>query len=354
MIRLKINFSLVLVLSLFVTGAVFSQAKSVSNSGSVGNLYVPANGVISIFGQHSFASGGTGIMPGIIATAKGVDNGIVNFAAGSSWAGANDNQFIDGYVRVTSNNSFVMPIGSNGQFKPVMITGGTNIEAAYIDDNPQNFAGENTEITLRSPEATANVSFLSNAGYWHIKSDAPTKLTLFWNQDDVSYLDGNLSLMSMYGWNGESWVEISAHVDEYMINTNNSNGNFSNQLSTTNSGSLTTTESIDLNDYEYFTMGRTNDVDLTAAMVELNASVFPNPVLAGAEIQIDYEFSNDKGGKINLINPESKSVIATQLVDNQKGSVKFNPGAMAPGVYLIGIFDEENNSNYSKLIVVSK
>lgn len=347
MIRFKINFSLVLVLSLFVTCTVVGQSKTV-NSGSVGNMYVPSNATISIFGQHSFASGGTGVMPGIIATAKNANKGIVNFAKGSSWTGANHNQFIDGYVRVAENDRFVFPIGSNGQYKPVMVTGGKNIEAAYFDENPQNFSGDQEQASTRSDDAN-----LSTAGYWHVKSDSPATLTLFWNHDDVSYLNGDVKMMTIYGWNGQSWTEITSKVDEYTVSMTSSNGNFSQQLSNDEVGSLTSTEVIDIAEYEYFTIGRTNDAELVVGL-QPEVAFFPNPVMSGADLQVDYEFSSAAGGTISIINPESKSIVATEIVGNQQGTFKFSNGPSVPGVYLIGIFDDNGNNQYRKLIVVNR
>jgi hypothetical protein len=122
-----------------------AQAQS---SGSFGNLFVHAQGAMAIHSlTHTFANGGTGVLPGIIGTERVGANSVVSFVGSATGAGASDATHIDGYARKYGIGAFTFPIGDNGKLRTCSISSMANATemttAAYFKADP------NTAITSK-------------------------------------------------------------------------------------------------------------------------------------------------------------------------------------------------------------
>lgn len=277
---------------LFVIIVVSNEVNSQAKSGSIGNLYIPEKGSISVFGIHHFDYGGYLLQPGLINTGRSmnVNKGILYFADGSSWSGADELKHIDGYVGNYSNNEFVFPIGNDGIYSPI-ITGPNSqgVVAAFYNKNPKVVSGDIENVDVTS---------IADNGYWDIDGDFASKLSLTWNaQSKVGLgMDGSLESKSIVGWNGSEWVIIPSVIENNKT-LNESSPELLDIASDNNSGVITTLNSIVPNDYELFTIGIINN-DLAEfvnnkAGESLTFEVFPNPVSSLDEVVIAYKFQDD-------------------------------------------------------------
>jgi len=277
---------------LFVFIVVSNEVNSQTKSGSIGNLYIPEKGSISVFGIHHFGYGGYLLQPGLINTCRSmnVNKGILYFAEGSSWSGADELKHIDGYVGNFSNTEFVFPIGNDGIYSP--ITTGPNsqgVVAAFYNKNPQEVSGNIQNVDIES---------IASKGYWDIDGEYASSLSLTWNPQSSNGLgmEGSLNTKSILGWNGSEWVIIPSIV-ENNITLDNSKPELLDIESDNKSGVITTLNSIVPNDFELFTIGIIND-DLAEFVNNDNVGsmafeIFPNPASSLDEIKIAYKFEND-------------------------------------------------------------
>ena len=115
--------------------ATISFQLDAQSSKVYGEIFIPDNSSISIFSKHNFHDG-NGLYPGQISTERDNNKGYINFSRGSSWVGASDMQYIDGYAKVYHNEAFTFPTGANSRFRPVAISGASRTSAAYYDNDP--------------------------------------------------------------------------------------------------------------------------------------------------------------------------------------------------------------------------
>ena len=325
----------------------FSVQISAQNSRSFGAMHVPDNASMSIFSKHTFHDGSDGVYPGVISTSREKQKGFISFAYGSSWVGASDMQHVDGYVRVFHNDAFTFPIGTNGKFRPVAISGAARTSAAYFDSNPsyiQESGNERMEPLL---------SDLSKVEYWDIDGTSRTQVTLTW--DENSFLEelteGDLTRLTIIGWRGNQWELIPSSIDRFSLDVSSSYGKMGSAIADFQKGSITTNEAINPGDYEYITFGTLNPA--TMARVQPTFDVFPNPVNLTLSPSLNYQFSSNEGGLVRLYSPNNVLLLEKKL-PSERGVINLENPINDAGVYVIGIVDNNGNSTFQKLVVVEE
>lgn len=317
-----------------------------SQSKSFSNLYIPEKAFISFSGEHRFVKENSGFYPGIISTAREGEKGHVNFLEGSGWRNASHLQHVDGYVKVYHDQPFTFPIGSNGRYRPVAITGARKTSAAYFDSDPELLNGVN------SSTKDQKIARLSSSEYWDINGTQSTIITLTWDESSSieKLTEKDINRLAIVGWKNNQWEVIKSELDDFGLDRNVDNAISGKDLSKFEQGSISTRSPIVPDEYDYYTLGVLN-TDLG----ENNKSDFwiaPNPQFSNTEFNIKYRLPTETG-TIRIFSPESKEVL------DQKISGKFGiltvPGINSgPGIYVVGITSSDGDMKYKKLVIVSK
>ena len=307
----KINLTL-LFSCVFTWGAiVFAQS-------SGGNLAIGENGSVYIYGAHSFASGSGLISPGMIETSRGNGKGYLIFSQGSSWKGAGEEQFVDGYVQVMHDQPFVFPIGAGTTFRPVAISGAMGTSVAYYQGNPLK-VGKNIQI--------ANYK-ISSKEYWDIIGNLPTKVILTWGEGEYikQLTKSQLDDLSIMGLKDGQWTPIASAIINEPVD----------QLltiseSTFEKGLITTVDAIIPNDYELFALGNKDIlIDKIAAI-----KVFPNPV--AKDLYIDIKKTGIVNGSIHIYDVNGRQVTARNFNDQSRAIQYFDVSDYANGLFKVQV-----------------
>jgi len=322
------------VILLLVPALTFGQKKMKSFS----NAYVPTGGFMSIFGDYEFSGAAN---TGNLKTSRSDQKGFINFVEGSNWMGQADNQFIDGYVCVHHNDSFTFPIGHQGIYAPIAVSGAVKTAAGFFNSNPQKINGFKTNLS-------SDLGKMIEVGYWDILGPNSSRITLAYNEsfDIVDLTDGDLNSLTIVGLQGNKWNVISSSIDENALNTLSSKGSFKG-ASDLNAGSITTDEEVNPNDYDYFALASiTNDQLLS----NIEFSVFPNPSISGADINIEYELPTN--GSIQIFNSANELMHSQNLVQGL-GVFSLSKLNLHEGTYFVSFIDGEGFVKSKKLIIVS-
>lgn len=176
-------------------------------------------------------------------------NGKVSFSATATAVGESNNHFVDGFIKYYGNTSFIAPVGNNNVLAPVRLNpeNTSGVEVAYVRENPSTIGGT-LGITIET---------LIPVEYWIVKG-TNSSISLSWRSSSNLanfLLSPSLTYITIVGYNGSQWVEIPSFYDTT---------SFLGNLSSETEGSITTLNSINLNDYTAF-----------ALAVKKNASCFP-------------------------------------------------------------------------------
>lgn len=171
-----LSVALCLSLTLMVDPALAQQ-------GSQGNTTIFEGTQMTVFGTHTFVTGGAGIQPGIIRTIRAASPGILGFGPGTSYTGQDDANHVDGYVSKAGNSAFIFPVGDGTKLRPIGISAPATsgvFKAAYWSENP----GTAT-LPTGAPFPTANmetdVTGVSQVEYWDLDGSSPVNVTLTWD-----------------------------------------------------------------------------------------------------------------------------------------------------------------------------
>ncbi len=254
-----------------IFSCLYQLQKASSQSASFGNTFIHNMGESVIFGVHDFDMGSNGILPGIIGTERTNDlaqYGVLGFSdVSGGWTGIGDDSYVDGYVKIYGDDPFVFPVGDNGKFRPVAISGADGTTVAYYKVDPELattsdlFGGRYGALPFGGPFPRSSKSNLvvhvSDLEYWDIDGSEPTKITLTWDIfseiDRIS--DNNLDKLSIIAWDGTEWVVIPSDIDFLHLNNTRSSPIFNAGLSNFVKGSITTLSEIVPDDYLAFTFG---------------------------------------------------------------------------------------------------
>ncbi len=239
---------------------------STAQSGSQGSTFIGPGLEMAVYQDHSFRVGSGSLPGGLIGTERNFPYGIFSFVNGSQWNGASDQSHVDGYVRKYGTGSFTFPIGDNGRFRPLRISGtfgsDSSITAAYFGVSPgvavtTSLAGGNHGPlpfgnTYSPSIKPADVGNVSNKEYWHLMGEGQTVVSLSYDPNSqVNALTQNdLSRLRIVGWHkvNQRWEIIGSLPD---------NSSFLGYSSTLDSGSVSSLAAVRLQDYTIFTFGGT-------------------------------------------------------------------------------------------------
>lgn len=327
----KIKYFIVNFASIFLLLFIIKSGEA--QIGSSGSMSIKEGGSVTIFGQHNFLTGSGLIQQGIIKTARKGEKGYLNFAKGSSWAGADEENYIDGYVRVFDDQPFVLPIGQNGIYRPILVEGGKNTSAAYYANRPPN--------SLESSNFDKEVSSISSSEYWDIQGDQPISISLYWDEaSKVSELaSGDLNHLRIVGLKQGKWRTINSSIDNTetkLVPT----GNTSN----VKNGVLSSKEKIIPNDYEYFTLGITpTTADSRSNLDKSLVQIYPNPVRS--ELFVNLEKVKGKKGHIQIYNLYGQ-LITEETYDPSANTLRFDTKEYLNGMYEVRVRIDQKEAAY--------
>ncbi|NQY06115.1 MAG: OmpA family protein [Flavobacteriaceae bacterium] len=204
-----------------------------------------------------------GIEQGILSTAKskGADARVV-FPKDGSWENASDLSHVDGFVTSHHLTPFTFPVGSDGRYKPVSLSNPKAATAAYFtNDSSFDVVDSNRPQLLNSSE------------YWVIQGQNPTHVTLTWDQgaNMTTITGGDLSKVSILGFDGSQWTVIPSQVDRNVLDTTSSKVIYTENPSALMGGSISTTEMITPDSYIAYAIGTTESLETINAIVEAEA-----------------------------------------------------------------------------------
>lgn len=208
---------------------LFAQVK---NNGA---LYIGDQGIFHIeSGIFNFGLGN------ITTSRTNSDHGLMSFSSEALWEKANTLSHVDGYVE--SSNNFIYPTGQAGIYAPIQVSSNNTerVKAAYTRANPS----ETNSSTTKS------VAIVSKIEFWNVKGiNSSNTISLTWRKSSTisNFTTADLTELIIVGWNGKAWVEIPSKID-----TNSILG----EISSLESGSITSIPDFNLANYSVFTFGK--------------------------------------------------------------------------------------------------
>jgi hypothetical protein len=203
-----------------------------------GTLHISDNG--NVYLASSTLTFGTGATT---TTTRSANNyGKLQFQSGVTTTGATNTSLLNGYGTAIGATPFTFPIGQSGVYAPAQVAPSATgtINAAYYRGTPS---------TIDADLDADTVSAISTLEYWNINGTVPAKVKLTWRSDsgltDIGVANSTANL-TIVGYDGIKWVKIASTVDATSLLGGSS---------TITTGSITSTENIDLNTYQYFALG---------------------------------------------------------------------------------------------------
>ena len=279
----------------------FLSSGIIAQSGVGGSFTIHEDGSFTIFGSHSFEDGSGFIASGMIKTARTGKKGYLNFGEGSSWTGASEEGFVDGYVQVFHDDPFVFPIGHNGEYRPIAISGGAKTVAAYYNESPQEAIFANT--TAASLDPSSNIEQASNQEYWELSGAEPVNITLAWGASSnvPEITNDDINNLTILGWKDGQWSEVASKTESNIPSSLISNS--ASSFSQGNEGAISTSSEIIPDDYTYFTLGAKASATARANLSAIEfvpLSLYPNPV--ENELNLDLKDFDSNDGTIKIFN----------------------------------------------------
>lgn len=198
-----------------------------AQEGTLGNTTIFNGAQMTFFGAHSFATGGSGVQPGIIKTIRTAPVGILGYSETATYSGANDANHVDGYVSKTGTAAFTFPIGNGTKLRTASISApsaSATFKAAYWFENPNA-----ATLPAGAPFLIANkgtgVFGVSDKEYWDIDGPSAVDLTLTW--DAASGLNaltgGVMGNLAIVGYNSTTnlWENLGGTATGTLTGTGN-------------------------------------------------------------------------------------------------------------------------------------
>lgn len=262
MIYIKKFTRLTLLISILFLGREYLSCQSAS----WGNTFIHEYGESVVFGQHDFINGGQGVLPGVVGTEREANKGYFSFSNVSlGWTGANNTRYVDGYVKYYGAGPFTFPVGDDGFYRPVAISGAPETKVAYYRVNADEatttsvFGGNHSALPAGAPfnrsiKETA-INKISPVEYWDIDGVQATKITLTWDvtSDIKSLTNNDLQKLAIVGWNGSQWKKIPSKFDLVYLDANKSTPKYNAGLSTLVQGSITSEIDVIPDEYSAYT-----------------------------------------------------------------------------------------------------
>jgi hypothetical protein len=189
-------------------GVTFNPAGSPSEISSLNTISfqdITFNGTGIILNSYIDISGTATFINGIVSPGEGVSVS-VRFMDGSTVSGASNVSYVDGFVHKYGNDLFTFPIGNEGVYAPLTISGlvGEETFYAYYRRNSGAVQGPITDPALYS---------LSDCEFWSLQApgnvvNSPYNLTAGWTSDvrcgAMAYIT-NVSDITLARWNHTNW-----------------------------------------------------------------------------------------------------------------------------------------------------
>jgi hypothetical protein len=219
---------------------VFSVNASIAQFQNNEPLYVGDNGYVYIGSDNYYFGAGNGQT---ITSRTNATYGKLIFASAASTIGASDTHYLDGYASVLTTTPFIFPIGQSGVYAPARVTPSsiTPIDGAYYRSSASTI-GNTLDPT---------VSAISTIEYWNILGANSAVLSLTWRATSLlTNIVPSTSELIIVAYDGTKWVEIPSTVDATSILGGSSS---------LTSGSITSTGTVNLSTYTYFSLGAKGD-----------------------------------------------------------------------------------------------
>jgi len=313
------------------------------SSGSFGGTYVPADGFISIFGDHTFGFADCGLFPGLIVTSR-ASAGYVNFTQGASWSDATDESYVDGNVRTFSSGPFVFPVGNDGKLRLLGVSGSENAAASYLFDDPATITGQ---LVIANPDLEA----VSTREYWSLSGDNETIVTLTWNQfsNIEDLVNGDINRLTMIGWTDLGWEVIPTTINDFTLLSNSSN-EFNEDITTSFIvGSLSSADVIVPDNYSIITFGSLA-IPRSSIVDNGGVSVFPNPARLGTPTYVSYDLRGNSG-KLEIYDGYNRLVYSQSLTQSS-GNVLIPEMNLSSDRYVVTMIEEDGTKKSKYLIVI--
>ncbi len=145
---------------------------------------------------------------GVLTFTEGVittSSAFVDFLAGSSYTGADDNSFVNGAVKKTGNTDFVFPVGKDTVIRPISISSLSGTETFTAEYYNESASTDGYDIEEKDP----GLEYVSSTEYWNLSPTGTNTaiVTLTWENsysgEIVDYTDLVIS-----HWDGTSWEKI--------------------------------------------------------------------------------------------------------------------------------------------------
>jgi len=157
-----------------------------AQSSSQGNTVIYEGTQMTVFGAHTFLTGGAGIQPGIIKANRAVSPGILGFGTSGSYTGQNNANHVDGYVSKDGTSAFVFPVGDGTRLRTIGISAPSTsgvYKAAYWSEDaavatlPAGAPFPHTD----SDDMSTDVTGVSSVEYWDVDGAGAVNITLTWD-----------------------------------------------------------------------------------------------------------------------------------------------------------------------------
>ncbi len=155
-------------------------------------------------------------------------NNILTMTATSAVLNGSSSSYVNGPMNKIGSSDFTFPVGNNGNYGPVGITG---MPSATSQVTAQYFAGSYSTITPRDTDLTQ----VSRKEYWQMGSSDPFHLQLIWG--NATYSDiVNCTNLTIAQYTGSEWVNVPSSVQSGSACSSGSSGSIQSEgtVSSTN------------------------------------------------------------------------------------------------------------------------
>ena len=301
----------------------FYSSYIIKAQSSGGNLSIGKNGIVYVYGTHSFSQGSGFIAPGMITTSKEGTAGHLVFTEGSAWKGATLDRFVDGYVQVLHDQPFVFPIGDNQVYRPVAISGGVGTTAAYFNHAP---------TAIHKAVKNQSSTKVSTTEHWVVKGQQFTNISFTWGEKSkvASLTNSQLEKLTILGFKNGNWQVIASTIQLEVPNQLAQYTSLKGGASSLENGIITTTRAIIPSDYDYFTLGSAS-FEIGNDKLDAVVKLFPNPVVK--DVYVDLAEAGINKGKITIYNSNGHQLIERVFDNTAKVIQHFNVSGYSDGLY---------------------
>lgn len=219
---------------------VFAFNQSIAQVQNNEPVFIGDQGFVYLESGTYFFGAGSGQT---ITTRTPSTYGKLVFTSAASHSGASDSHYLDGYGSVLTTNPFTFPVGQSGVFAPARVTPTSTapVDAAYY----------RASATTIGTTLDATIGSVSNIEYWNILGANAATISLSWRaSSSLSSIVSTTTELTIAGYDGTKWVEIPSTVDATSFLGGSSN------LTT---GSITSTATVNLTTFTFFTLAAKGD-----------------------------------------------------------------------------------------------